>query len=101
MEDKKILKMSSKIAMEETIQQVMDFFDADNYASQHLFEKLGATPCGVAEFILHREEDIARYEEENIDTIDERLIETAQKFGVEPRVLLSHVLEYELKWLCK
>lgn len=74
--------------------------DADNYASQHLFEKLGATPYGVAEFMLHREEDIVRCEEENRDLINERLIETAQKFGVEPRVLLSHVLEYELKWLC-
>lgn len=43
--------------------------DADNYASQRLFEKLGAIPYGIAE-----------------------------QFGVEPRKLLSHVLEYELNW---
>lgn len=72
--------------------------DADNYASQRLIEKLGATPYGIAEYILHKEEDITRCEEENLDAIDEKLMQVAQKFGVEPRKLLSHVLEYELTW---
>lgn len=71
---------------------------SDNYASQRLFEKLGANPYGIAEYLLHNEDDIIRYEEENLDAIDERLVQVAEKFEVEPRQLLSHVLEYELKW---
>lgn len=70
----------------------------DNYASQQLFEKLGATPYGIAENILHEEEEIRNCEEENLDLIDDQLIHIAKKFAVEPRKLLSHVLEYELKW---
>ena len=72
--------------------------DPENYASQQLFEKLGAVPYGIAEFILHKEEDILRCEEENLQEIDDQLIELASRFKVEPRKLLSHVLEYELKW---
>lgn len=72
--------------------------DADNYASQRLFEKLGATPYGIAEHILHKEEDIIKCEEENLDAIDDKIEAVAKKFGVEPRKLISHVLEYELKW---
>lgn len=70
----------------------------DNYASQALFEKLGAVPYGIAEHMLHKEEDIHRCEEENLHEIDDKLINIAKKFDVEPRKLLSHVLEYSLKW---
>ena len=35
-------------------------------------------------------------ENENLDSINDRLIEVAEKFGVEPGRLLSHVLEYRL-----
>lgn len=72
--------------------------EADNYASQALFEKLGAVPYGIAEHMLHKEEDIQRCEEENLHEIDDKLINIAKKFDVEPRKLLSHVLEYSLKW---
>ncbi len=48
--------------------------------------------------MLHEEEDIRMCEEENLQEIDEKLIEVAEKFGVEPRKLLSHVLEYSLEW---
>lgn len=72
--------------------------NADNYASQRLFEKLDAVPYGIAEHILHKEEDILRCEEENLDAIDDTLIKVAEKFGVEPRRLLSHVLEYKIDW---
>lgn len=72
--------------------------DPDNYASQGLFEKLGAVPYGIAEFMLHKEEDILRCEEENLQEIDDKLIEIAAKFKVKPRELLSHVLEYTLEW---
>lgn len=70
--------------------------DPANYASQKLFEKLGALPNGISEFMLHRKEDIERCENENLDLIDDNIVEVAKKFGVEPRRLLSHVLEYRL-----
>ena len=70
--------------------------DPENYASQKLFEKLGAVPNGISEFLLHREENIERCENDNMDSIDDKLIEVARKFRVEPRSLLSHVLEYRL-----
>lgn len=72
--------------------------DAENYPSQKLFEKLGAQPNGISEFMLHKEEDLQRCEEENIHLIDERIQELASRFNVEPRKLLSHVLEYKLVW---
>lgn len=72
--------------------------DAENYPSQRLFEKLGAKPNGISEFLLHEEADIRRCEEENIHLLDERIQELAKQFNVEPRKLLSHVLEYKLTW---
>lgn len=72
--------------------------DAENYPSQRLFEKLGAEPNGISEFLLHEEADICRCEEENIHLLDERIQELAKQFNVEPRKLLSHVLEYKLTW---
>ena len=48
--------------------------------------------------MLHKEEDIRKSEEENLQEIDDKLMEVAEKFGVEPRKLLSHVLEYRLEW---
>lgn len=72
--------------------------DAENYPSQRLFEKLGAEPNGISEFLLHGEADIRRCEEENIHLLDERIQKLAKQFNVEPRKLLSHVLEYKLTW---
>lgn len=69
-----------------------------NYASQRLFEKLGAVPSGISEFWLHDQKEIAKCEEDNLHQIDEQLCSVAKKFGVEPRKLLTHVLEYTLTW---
>lgn len=67
-----------------------------NLASRQLFEKLGAVPAGVSEFWLHDKKKLKQYEEENLSSIDENLTALAAEFGVEPRTLLSHVLEYRL-----
>lgn len=72
--------------------------DANNVASQCLFEKLGATPNGISKFILSNEDEILQCEEANLDQIDDTLVSVAKKFDVEPRKLLSHVLEYTLTW---
>lgn len=83
----------------ETRLGVSDFrvrIDPTNTASQRLFEKLGAKPNGISEFILHDAEEIRQCEELNLPLIDDALVAVAQKFNVEPRKLLSHVLEYKL-----
>lgn len=80
---------------------IVDFrvrIDPTNLASQGLFEKLDARPNGISKFILHSEEEIRQCEEENSHLIDATLIAVADKFQVEPRKLLSHVLEYTLHW---
>ncbi|MCM1235862.1 MAG: GNAT family N-acetyltransferase [Ruminococcus flavefaciens] len=70
--------------------------DTDNIASQNLMEKLGFQPYGLSEFLLHREEDKKVAEEEYKDKLDDRYMALAKKFEVEPRKLLSHVLEYRI-----
>lgn len=70
-----------------------------NRASQRLFEKLGAVPNGLSELWLHNPEDLSQLEQENVSLIDENILSVAEKFSVEPRSLLSHVLVYRLMWI--
>lgn len=72
--------------------------EPSNYASQGLFEKLGAVPNGITELWIHDPQSLAQLENENMSLIDDALIAVAKKFSVEPRALLSHVLEYRLTW---
>lgn len=60
-------------------------------------KKLGAKPHGIANGLLKKEEDKEQFEMENEGLIDERLTQLAEKFGVEPKKLLSHVLVYQLE----
>ena len=69
-----------------------------NHASQRLFEKLGAVPNGISELWVHDREELEQLENENLQLVDNALISVAEKFSVEPRTLLSHVLEYKLTW---
>lgn len=72
--------------------------DPTNLPSQALFEKLGAKPNGISKYILQSEDEIRQCEELNSHLIDDTLLAVAQKFHVEPKKLLSHVLEYTLHW---
>lgn len=72
--------------------------DPGNSASQRMFERLGAIPNGISEFLLHDQEVMDQCEENNLHLIGEDTIALAKKFGVEPRKLLSHILEYTLTW---
>ena len=72
--------------------------DPGNRASQKLFEKLGAQPNGISEFLIHDQAALEKVEEDNLHFIDENLIALAAQFDVEPRKLLSHVLEYTLTY---
>ena len=69
-----------------------------NYASQRLFETLGAQPNGISELWIHNQDDLDRLEKENLHHVDDALVAVAKKFSVQPQQLLSHVLEYTLKW---
>lgn len=73
--------------------------DPQNHASQRLFEKLGAVPNGISELWIHDTQGLEQLEAENMHLIDDALVLVAQKFAVEPRELLSHVLEYKLIWV--
>lgn len=72
--------------------------DPGNQASQKLFEKMGALPNGISALFLHDPQAIEECEKENMSRIDDDLISLAERFSVEPRKLLSHVLEYKLVW---
>ena len=69
---------------------------SDNYVSQHLFEKLGAIPNGISTLFGDNKKTQKLIEDKNKHLIDEKMRRTAEKFGVEPQKLLSHILEYKL-----
>lgn len=71
--------------------------EADNIPSQKCFERIGAKLIGLCNGpILKLEEEKERFEENNLNLIDENMNELADRLGVEPRKLLSHVLEYRM-----
>ena len=67
----------------------------DNYASQALMTKLGASPKGVSQLLL-RGDALEEFRQENQDMIDGRFRELADEFGVEPEEMLGKVLEDRL-----
>lgn len=71
--------------------------DPDNYSSQKCFERLGAEVVGLHDSVfLRTSKDQERFEEEHLHLIDDRMIALAERINVEPRKLLSHVLDYRL-----
>ena len=66
-----------------------------NIASQKLFEKIGAVPNGISSIFptLNYEDDEDIY----LGFINDNTIAVAEKFGVEPKKLLSHFLEYNMQ----
>lgn len=67
--------------------------EIDNYASQGLMKKLGATPNGISEFLLHGEE-IEKFQEENRENITDEIREVAAEFCMNAEDILGYVLEY-------
>ena len=65
----------------------------DNHASQGLMKKLGATPDGISEYLLHGD-DIKIFQEENKDMITDEVREVADEFCMDAEDLLGYVLEY-------
>ena len=71
--------------------------EVDNLACQRCMEKIGATLVGLTVGILSNEEDCKRFEQENLDKIDDHILNLAEKLNEKPEKLLSHVLEYEIE----
>lgn len=67
--------------------------EIDNHASQGLMKKLGATPNGISEFLLHGEE-IEKFQEENKDSITDEIRAVAAEFCMDAEDILGYVLEY-------
>ncbi len=67
--------------------------EIDNYMSQGLMKKLGATPNGISEFLLHGEE-IERFQEEHKNMITDKIRNVASEFCMEAEDILGYVLEY-------
>jgi hypothetical protein len=72
--------------------------EVDNIPSQKCFEKLDAQLVGLCDsVVLKTDDEKERFEERNLDLIDGYIIALADRLGIEPRKLLSHVLDYRLK----
>lgn len=87
-------EMKSRLGVSKYIVRI----EPANMASQKLFEKLGARPSGIVDLWFNEQTTLKKCEEAGLHLIDDNMIEVAKKFNVEPRKLLSHVLEYELLW---
>jgi len=87
-------EMKSRLGVSKYIVRI----EPANMASQKLFEKLGARPSGIVDLWFNEQTTLKKCEEAGLHLIDDDMIEVAKKFNVEPRKLLSHVLEYELLW---
>ena len=70
--------------------------EVDNIASQKCMEKIGAKLIGLADNFFRGPIEKERFESENLDSINDNMIALAKRLNVEPRNLLSHVLEYEI-----
>ena len=71
--------------------------EVDNLACQKCMEKIGANLAGICNGALQTEEERRAFEEENQERIDKHIIQLADQLGVEPRLLLTHVLKYEIE----
>lgn len=72
--------------------------EVDNIPSQKCFEGLKAKLVGLCDsLVLKTDDERERFEERNLDLIDTHMLELAKRLGVEPRKLLSHVLDYRIR----
>lgn len=65
----------------------------DNHVSQGLMRKLGATPDGISEYLLHGDE-IKKFQEETKDMITDEIRNVADEFCMNAEDILGYVLEY-------
>lgn len=72
--------------------------EADNVPSQKCFEKIGAVLMGLCDGpLLKTPEEKCRFEENNLNLIDDTIRGIADRLAIEPCKLLSHVLDYRIE----
>ena len=71
--------------------------EVDNIHSQKCFERLKAKLVGLCDsLVLKTDVEREHFEKRHLDLIDAHMMGLAERLGVEPRKLLSHVLDYRL-----
>lgn len=71
--------------------------EADNIACQKAMGKIGARLVGICgSGVLKAEADRKSFEDEHLDQIDDHMRSLAAELNIEPRLLLSHVLDYRI-----
>lgn len=92
---KLFLKKISQITRNDK-QQFMALVEVDNIPSQKLMQKLDGRLIDIYDLVFHDEERAEQFEKEHLDQITDHMIELAEELMVEPRKLLSHVLDYRI-----
>lgn len=92
---KLFLKKISQITRNDK-QQFMALVEVDNIPSQKLMQKLDGRLIDIYDLVFHDEERAEQFEKEHLDQITDHIIELAEELMVEPRKLLSHVLDYRI-----
>lgn len=70
--------------------------EVDNIPCQRCMGKIKAKLTGLMDIVFDDREQAEKFEKENLDMITEHLEGLAAELGVEPRKLLSNVLDYRL-----
>ena len=60
-------------------------------------EHLDAKLVGIEAYFFADEEDAFEFEEQYLDEIDDHMCVIAAELSIEPRKLMSHVLDYRVK----
>lgn len=71
--------------------------ESDNTICQRMLGHHNAELIGICDYVFSDEKDAADFETENLDLIDDNMVALANQLKIEPRKLLSHVLEYRVK----
>ncbi|WP_160634699.1 GNAT family N-acetyltransferase [Pseudoflavonifractor sp. 60] len=79
-----------------TKNQFQFLVEVDNIPCQSCMKKAGAELTGLHNFAFDSEEAAEQFEETHLALITEHMRTLAAKLGVEPRKLLSHVLDYRI-----
>lgn len=95
----KTLRLFLKKIAEITENSKMQFralVEVENIASQKLMRKLGGKLTGIYNYVFHNKDKAKEFEEEHLNEITDHMTELAKELNVEPRKLLSHVLDYRI-----
>jgi len=91
-----LYKMMTSLSAKDNISCFIALIEPDNYASQKLMYKLGGVPASITKSFFLKEHQTEEFENSNLHLLDDRLIQIAKDFGVEPKKLLSHILVFDI-----